>query len=455
MNQTSSAQVVSFGLDSISESVLTAAAKGRAIAQWENDLEKLMEMNATAAVRIIVCGPPPSGVALNEVAQFLRMTYPDTAIYYLTTNRTGFIRKDYIKNGFTDAFLLPLDSPTFTTTFQEMTARLDGSRVYRSVKLVDMQPGQALDFDTYIYLPTNKKHIRMTNPGDQLDAERIEKFQKHKVGNLHINADDMEKFYQWTAQQLKNLGQSNTLSATEKRDRMSGAVRELISDIFQDSSADQSFEKGKTVVKDCEEIVKAYILSSVSGADTNWYEKMIQLSQSDNTIYTMASNVATFSAMFSMALGIGNPENLAMAGLLHDIGISEIPAEIQSKFEINRTPEETATYQQHPKISVHLIQTRKMVIPEIVLKIVAQHHERYDGNGYPDKLRGTKIRPEAQILALADELVSMITPREGVPPMSPLQAIQKIYDDIPVGEEGHKYDPAIVRRLYELFKPKT
>lgn len=451
-------KVAAIALEPTSLDAVAEHAKGEAIVQWENDLEKLMELEVVPSIRVVLCGPPPPGVALTEMAQFLRMQYPQAAIYYLTTNRSGFIRKDFVKNGFSDAFLLPIDAPTFGAAFHESLAKAsDGQlKAFRAVKLVDIQAGQEMDFDTYLHLPSNNKRIKLSLAGDPIDPTMADKLKKHKVGNLHIEADDMQKFYQWTAQQLKNLGKSETMSATEKRDRMQTAVRDLISDIFQDSTADASFERGKAVAKDCQEIVKAYIMTSTgNAADNSWYEKMLQLGQGDNTIYTMASNVATFSAMFSMALGVGNPEHLAMAGLLHDIGLSELPPEIQTKPEHLRTPDEQTAYEKHPKVSVHLIQTRKMVVPEIVLKIVAQHHERFDGKGYPEHLRGGKIKPEAQLLGIADELVYLMTPIEGKPVLTPFQAIQKIYDGIPSGEDGHRWDPELIRRLYDLFKPKT
>ncbi len=76
----------------------------------------------------IFCGPAPEGLALSEVAQALRMQYQTVPIYFVTGIRAGFERKDFKKNGFTDAFLIPLESTLVNEVIRDVIARSSRTR---------------------------------------------------------------------------------------------------------------------------------------------------------------------------------------------------------------------------------------------------------------------------------------------------------------------------------------
>lgn len=98
-------------------------------------------------------------------------------------------------------------------------------------------------------------------------------------------------------------------------------------------------------------------------------------------------------------------EELALAGFLHDVGKQAIPSSILSKPSA-LTDEEFALVKTHVDIGVQLLEYAN-VSPTIV-RIVAEHHERLDGSGYPNGLKGDEISRSGQILAIAD-VVSAVT----------------------------------------------
>ncbi len=94
-------------------------------------------------------------------------------------------------------------------------------------------------------------------------------------------------------------------------------------------------------------------------------------------VYSHGGNTSTYAALFSMGLGVGKPEELAIAGILHDVGLVDVPAEIQEKPETDWTAVEKETYQKHPEFTVNILKKRKMILPDRVLEIIAQHHEAF------------------------------------------------------------------------------
>ena len=432
--------------------IVARASGGKNVSPIPYDVEAMIENPWDPAPLVILCGPSPEGVSLPEVAQFLRMQYQATPIYFITTSRDGFDRKGLIKNGFTDAYLIPMDAVVLEKRIREDLSRNGGAApVFRPVKLIDITPDVVLEFDTFVYLPMNGKRVRYSGAGDPMDATRVEKLNKHQVAALEVSLEQMPKFYQFAADQLKKIGTSDTISATEKKDRMESAVRELLGGIFTDSSKEGTVDQGRAIVKDCQEIVKAYMVDPAKPGG-GWYTKLLSATGSETDTYSHAANVATFASMFAIGTGIGNPEHLAMAGLLHDIGLAEVSVEILNKAESEWTPEEVAIYRKHPEASVNLMKSRKLIVSDLVTRIVVQHHERFDGTGYPRGLSGNKICEEAQLLQLADRFDYLTSASPGQPaPMKPHQAAAWMRENWLSRPMECPVNPDVLRKLLGLF----
>lgn len=102
-------------------------------------------------------------------------------------------------------------------------------------------------------------------------------------------------------------------------------------------------------------------------------------------------------------------ENLRIAALLKDIGNIGVEGRILRKKD-TLEPEDIIKIQKHPEISAKIL-TNIRALNEVV-PIILQHHERYDGHGYPNGLKGQEISREAKILAIADAYDAMVTKRE-------------------------------------------
>ena len=101
-------------------------------------------------------------------------------------------------------------------------------------------------------------------------------------------------------------------------------------------------------------------------------------------------------------------KNLQMIGLVHDIGKIAIPAEILSK-PSRLTDLEYEMIKGHAEMGYQILKDMKYPLP--IAEIIREHHERMDGSGYPQGLKGEQILPEARILAVADVLESMSSHR--------------------------------------------
>jgi PAS domain S-box-containing protein len=140
-------------------------------------------------------------------------------------------------------------------------------------------------------------------------------------------------------------------------------------------------------------------------------------------------------------------DGLRMAGLIHDLGKINIPAEILSKpGRINEI--ESSIIRYHPQIGHDILKTIELPWP--VAQIVLQHHERMDGSGYPQGLKDGEIMLEARILAVADVVEAMASHR----PYRPAPGIKLALEEI-TKNRGTLYDPAVVDACIKLFIEKN
>jgi HD-GYP domain-containing protein (c-di-GMP phosphodiesterase class II) len=384
---------------------------------------EFLETPPQEGFHLIIVGPGLESISMVEMAQSLRGTFQETPIFYSHNSRAeGFDRQDYVKNGFTDAFLFPLDSAEFSSVLESAVAEIKKVSAFRSVKMIDLQAGDVLDFDVHLVLPMNRKYVRYSTAGRSLDSSRVEKLKTHRVDSVFVPLDQMRSFYSYAATKLKSLSEDSATSETERQERLQGAVRELMSGIFS-TRTDAGFDVGKQMMADAGEIVKSFLTQS---SQSGLYDRIAKVAGGMNNGYSHLSNVSTLAALFSMATGVGKPEDLALAGLFHDIGLSSVPYEVQAKTPGEWTPEEQAAFQSHPEKSLDLVKTRKIVLPQSIQTVILQHHERADGKGYPLGLTEPKLKPESQILAIADEFDELTKFEMGKRSISPEEALTRI-----------------------------
>ncbi len=150
----------------------------------------------------------------------------------------------------------------------------------------------------------------------------------------------------------------------------------------------------------------------------------------------------------TLATALGQDEatarNAELAGRLHDIGKIVIPEAVLTK-PTALNEDEWRLVRQHPEYGYRLAR----MVPGfgVVADIIRQHHERYDGNGYPSRLVGNGIRVEARILAVCDSWAAMLVDR----PYQPALSVAAAAEQLRLGR-GTQFDPDVVDLFLDLLR---
>ncbi len=184
------------------------------------------------------------------------------------------------------------------------------------------------------------------------------------------------------------------------------------------------------------------------------------LDDSESVLFSLAQSVedrdpdlgqhchrlALMGAAMGLTLGLSAPDILALqrGGYLHDIGKVAVPDHVLFKPGA-LTPEEWEIMKTHAERGARICGGMKSLAP--VLPIIRHHHERWDGSGYPNGLRGEEIPLLARILQLADIYDALTTARPYKEAMTPEQALTTLRDEVKKGWR----DPQLVEMFADVL----
>jgi len=147
-----------------------------------------------------------------------------------------------------------------------------------------------------------------------------------------------------------------------------------------------------------------------------------------------------------MGLPRDSIEAIRSAAIIHDLGKIHVPADILNK-PSSLTKIEFNFIKVHPEVAYNIL--KDIEFPWPVAEIIYEHHERWNGSGYPRGLSGQNILLEARILAVADVVEAMASHRPYRPPLGIEKALEEL-----VANSGRLYDPEVVEACLLVFREK-
>jgi len=171
------------------------------------------------------------------------------------------------------------------------------------------------------------------------------------------------------------------------------------------------------------------------------------LQRKSEVLYLHSQQVANYAASVAAKLGLSRKEIgiIRTAALLHDIGLLSVPNSIMYKFPYLST-RELAQYKRHCVAGCSMLENMEEFAG--IIDLIRCHHEKWDGTGYPKRLKGVNIPLGARIIAVADYYDSVINPSYTQWQKSHQEALQELLSAM-----GTAFDPEIVKAFMEAVVP--
>lgn len=213
--------------------------------------------------------------------------------------------------------------------------------------------------------------------------------------DVAVSVPDPEPARRWIAaasQEMRRVGEAVRSNASLRLEAVNDLARQLVRELHQSDEHVRWALRDRTDERLIDNALHVAVLSVKVGIGLDYFEKDL--------------------------------ERLAAAGLLHDVGMWALPAALVEKTE-PLTEEERVVFRSHPERGRRILAELGSAY-EWLSTIVAQEHERWDGRGYPCRLKGAQIAEEAQIIGVADVFDALITPRSYRKHIAPHQALREL-----------------------------
>lgn len=192
------------------------------------------------------------------------------------------------------------------------------------------------------------------------------------------------------------------------------------------------------------ETVDSIVDSAVRNPDTLLC--LSKLSDYDDYTYGHCINVSAIAVVFGEYLGLSRSElvNLGVAGMMHDLGKTAVPSRIINK-RARLTDSEFDVIRRHPEFGYEILKRQKEV-PSEVLEAVRDHHEKFNGGGYPNSRTRSETSALARIISLADVYDALTSDRSYKDAILPNKALAIMY-----GMRDQDFDPLEVQMFIKCL----
>jgi len=233
------------------------------------------------------------------------------------------------------------------------------------------------------------------------------------------------------------------------KDVVSNEVRREATTAIRNIMSAKVEEKAKFVQTNLKEIsdVLNQIIDEIMSSDSSVIN-IIDMKNFDEYTYEHSVNVCVLSCVIGMGYNMSQTElyKLGLAAILHDIGKIFIDENILNK-PGKLTSDEYEVMKTHSTIGVEKLNLGKE-LPPTVTSAILQHHERYDGSGYPFGKKENEIPENAQIISMVDVYDAITTNRPYRSQISPAEAYEYIS-----GNSGRAFNPELVQVFLKKIAP--
>lgn len=389
----------------------------------------------------------------NEWVQSIKMSFPDCKVIVLHSSAAALDFNVVKKNGANEVMHINFDREFISDMILQLAPiEMTGDHIpitsLMPVDLRDMEPEMNINFDVYVHLPSNHRSILLRKTGDIVDEKHLHKFSELKQ-QMYIKKTQMKAFFEYarTVMSLRNI--PFPVSMTEKFHRSKGAIYEIMAQFLNGSATD--FQQGRLIYEKCKSIIADFELTKDLEAK-ELFDEMFRFTGNNRTLYHDCICLSAYAAYFAQLVGWNQEkrESAAVAGLLHNIGLSQLSPQAGEKKISDLTPTEYAEYILYPERSVNMVKSKKVPLSPEISEGIGQHRENNAGTGFPKKLSADALSDMGKLLGIAYTFMELTSMQESQKNYHPVQALTMMRDNVLNGT-GHM-DLIMITKIFNKMK---
>ncbi|MBT3586516.1 MAG: HD domain-containing protein [Halobacteriovoraceae bacterium] len=263
--------------------------------------------------------------------------------------------------------------------------------MYQSIYLEKISASGVLPAD--IYIKISDRYLKYKEKGQELETKKIETFLKGGMKVVYFEEAEIPTVKDWLGANADKIIDEVVASAGGKfKETAKKSLKSkdgLIEALGAEEMSDDHFSN---LEKNSSGFISEAVANPMTGKAIN------ALLDGAAGIAAHSLNVANLSIFLAMKLGVKDKkvlDSIYLGAIMHDFGKIRNKSEVLNSYEVNNIPDD------HPDKGLAVVKKSAGLDP-LVLEIIAQHHEQFDGDGYPKGIKGDAIKFESQIVALAN-----------------------------------------------------
>jgi HD-GYP domain-containing protein (c-di-GMP phosphodiesterase class II) len=302
-------------------------------------------------------------------------------------------------------------------------------------------PSRLCGVSLYVCDPDDGQFRLFRAPNVPITPEWVERLEQGSYRKLYVSAREHDEFQRYLQANIKAMVSDESVPVVQRFALLNEVVRSVLGKALSNSDLDASIAKVKELGHHVVELIcRSTVISS----------ELCKMLYHDFHTFTHAANVSYYCVMLSQECGITAKDELcrmAIGGMLHDLGKSEIPDAILNKAD-KLSEHEFRIVSTHPTIGFQRL-SKRADLTFAQLMMVYQHHEHLDGTGYPVRVRGDEIHPWARICSVADVFEALTSNRPYRARMN-MDAAFRIMDR----QVGTFFDVEVYKRWKRIMKKR-
>lgn len=307
------------------------------------------------------------------------------------------------------------------------------------VPLIHFTAGNPVMFNTYVRLGKDR-YVKVLSRGDSFSEDFLNRYVHHKgIKHFHFAVHDRIRYINKCNEILGRLAKIKSESSGRVI-ILNSVVSKYLEEVYSDGLSNEIVELGKNVIES---------LAATLNEKTELKALLDMLEDLDPEEVDHGFLVAFLANMIASQYDWFTPltsETLSMACIFHDIGKTKMPRPLVEKSVYLLSSEELETYQNHPIWGAEIVSTNPHINPTVP-HVILQHHECFDGTGFPYGFPGGKCLVLSGIVFFSDLLAKLMKEKK----ISSIQALQLVLAD---PDSSKKINPEVLRRFCEITTEK-